>query len=570
MDGRFKGCRVIAQILAVIAGVALAQTPVDAAMLPKPTHTNKTRFRIPFKFDSTALQRMNAREIQLHVSRDHGATWELAQTLTPDGGKFEFQAAGDGEYWFSVKTLDGRDQLHPPRGSYETGLIVVVDTTEPVLNILLEQSVAGQLQLNWRASDTNLDIDTLRIECQTSGSKDWDSIPLVPRKTGEHSWTVNQSGVVSIRGTVADTAGNVGHSQTQLSVNAAAGAPNDKTRPTRRGPIAEDDLNSTRQELQSASLPQEHATVEPDDHGPIITPRGRPPQYQRPVQRMASTSRSEIPEERPVTTAPEPFQFSNASLESRREIPNPPNPVLTQNQSQPFVQAPPYEPQPQPQPQPRRLSSRQRVVATRHFQIGYKLDDIGPSGVGGVELFITEDNGRKWWKYGDDPDQKSPFDVEVPRDGVYGFAIRVRSGAGLSNDPPVPGESPAIVIAVDQTAPLVEMLPIQQGQGNAINRLLIRWKVVEEHPAEKPVSLYYAANPNGPWEPISGWKDDLNGSFEWTVGAGVPSEFYVRVMVRDVAGNVGKAETQLPIVVDLQRPTARIVDVEVVPGSVPQ
>ena len=202
--------------------------------------------------------------------------------------------------------------------------------------------------------------------------------------------------------------------------------------------------------------------------------------------------------------------------------------------------------------------------------MGYKLDEVGPSGVGGVELFITEDNGRKWWKYGDDPDQKSPFDVEVPHDGVYGFAIRARSGAGLSNDPPMPGDLPEIVVAVDQTAPIVELLPIQQGQGRNNNRLLIRWKITEDHPSDKPVSLYYAANLNGPWEPISGWKEELNGSFEWGVGPAVPTQFYVRVVARDVAGNVGKAETPQPVIVDVVQPSARIVDIEAPSGIIPQ
>src|SRR5579864_298112 len=97
MDGRITGRAAIAGILALVAGMVFTHCPVEAASLPKPTFTNKTRFRIPFKFDSTALERMNAREIQLHVSRDHGATWELSQTLTPDGGKFEFQSQVDGE-----------------------------------------------------------------------------------------------------------------------------------------------------------------------------------------------------------------------------------------------------------------------------------------------------------------------------------------------------------------------------------------------------------------------------------------------------------------------------------------
>ena len=109
MDGRLTA------ILA-LTGLWLAHGEALAAPLPKPIATNKTRFRIPFKFDAAALQRMNARELQLHVSSDRGLTWELAQTLTPDGGKFEYQAPNDGEFWFAVKTLDGRNQLHPPTG----------------------------------------------------------------------------------------------------------------------------------------------------------------------------------------------------------------------------------------------------------------------------------------------------------------------------------------------------------------------------------------------------------------------------------------------------------------------
>ena len=91
---------------------------------------------------------------------------------------------------------------------------------------------------------------------------------------------------------------------------------------------------------------------------------------------------------------------------------------------------------------------------------------------------------------------------------------------------------------------------------------MIRWKVKEDHPSDKPVSLYYAASRTGPWEPISGWKEDRNGEYEWIVGLGMPFQFYVRVMVRDAAGNIGKAETSQPISVDLSRPSAQIMDIE--------
>ena len=133
----------------------------------------------------------------------------------------------------------------------------------------------------------------------------------------------------------------------------------------------------------------------------------------------------------------------------------------------------------------------------------------------------------------------------------------------------MPGEAPAILVAVDQTPPTVEMLPVQQGQGNSVNRLQIRWRIQDDHPSDKPVSLYYASNRNGPWEPIVGWKED-NGSYEWTVGPGVPAQLYLRVVARDLAGNISKADSPTPIVVDLSRPSARIVDVEMPQAIGPQ
>ena len=494
MDGRLG-------TLALIAGLLLGQTSAWGATLPKPTHTSKTKFRIPFKFDAAALKKMSAREIQLHVSQNQGETWELAQILLPDGGKFEYTCPGEGEYWFSVKTLDGQNQLHPPRGSYETGLIVVVDNTTPMLDMSVQQTDVGKVQLRWRASDTNLDINTLKLEYLAADSKDWQVIDVSPRSRGETSWMIGKSGIVSVRGSISDLAGNVANARTQADVDAANYPP-----------------------LKQRQIPQGKIATKPggDNVG-------------RATVKSSSVSTIAIPD--PVV--------------GEEGVKDSPHKLVSQRRQ--TVEDPPLPP---------RGHSRQRFVTSRQFHVGYKLDDVGPSGVSAVELFITEDNGRKWFKYGDDPDQKSPFDVEVPRDGEYGFAIRVRSGAGLSNDPPVPGDPPSIVIAVDQTAPEVELLPIQQGKGANFNRVTIRWKVKEDHPSDKPISLYYAASRTGPWEPISGWKEDRNGEYEWIVGQGMPFQFYVRVMVRDAAGNIGKAETSQPISVDLSRPSAQIMDIE--------
>ena len=551
-------------LLAVFAGLLLWHEPVWAGTLPKPTHTTKTRFRIPFKFDAAALKRMNAREIQLHVSHNQGETWELAQVLAPDGGKFEYTCTADGEYWFSVKTLDGQKQLHPPRGSYETGLIVVVDTTTPLLDLSLQQIAAGKLQARWRASDTNLDIDSLRLEYLSPGTNDWRALDVVPRARGETSWVIPQTGTVSVRGSISDLAGNAANTKVQIEVD-ADNYPALKQRAIPQGKIAksppQDDAGQSKVDASLSALPIPDPSVgEQGYRVPSLRPHEDSASLPLPLGQLAMKPSKTI------------YDAGRDAIPATTISKGSDNPAIVSGSLPDFSTRPQIARRLQTDEvssSSRPVTSRKRFLTSHRFQVGYKVEDVGPSGIAAVELFITEDHGRKWWKYGDDPDLKSPFDIEVPRDGEYGFAIRVRSGAGLSMDPPAPGEVPAIVITVDQTAPTVELLPVQQGHGASFNKLLIRWRVTEEHPSEKSVSLYYASSRTGPWEPISGWREDRNGEYEWTVGPGAPVQFYLRVMVRDAAGNIGKADTAQPIIVDLSRPTAQILDVEMPVGAGP-
>ena len=203
-----------------------------------------------------------------------------------------------------------------------------------------------------------------------------------------------------------------------------------------------------------------------------------------------------------------------------------------------------------------------RPVRSREFKIGYQLDDVGPSGIANVSLYITEDGGRKWFHYGNDADRKSPFEVSVPSDGTYGFCIRVQNGLGVVADPPQPGDAPDIRVCVDQSAPVAQLLPLRQGQGSNNNQVLIEWSVQDDMLAEQPVALSFADNPAGPWRPITGWTENT-GRHIWTINEPLKQRVYIRLEARDAAGNSVIAQAEHPLLVDLSRPTARIVDVEV-------
>jgi hypothetical protein len=193
--------------------------------------------------------------------------------------------------------------------------------------------------------------------------------------------------------------------------------------------------------------------------------------------------------------------------------------------------------------------------------MNYAVDEVGTSGIGKVDLYITEDGGEKWYMYGSDEDQRTPILVEVPGDGTYGFALRVHSGAGLAVDPPQPGDAPEMTVVVDRQPPEAELLPVRQELETSPTQVRIQWEVSDAQLAEQPVALYYAAQPNGPWEAITGWIENT-GEYTWDAGSESPARMYFRLEARDAVGNIARVDSQTPLEIDLTRPTARFVDVE--------
>lgn len=511
-------------LVAVLLGALGLATVASAQPAPTvPIHTNKTRFRIPFRFDPAELQRLGAREIRLFVSTDGGRDWKPGGSVSPDARRFDYRADADGEYWFAVRTVDAGGRLHPGGPIDIPALKVVVDTTDPRLSVDLRETEGGRVELTWRADDTNLDPTRLRLEYLEPGNTRWQTVGIVPKPTGRTAWTSGRAGELAVRGVVSDLAGNVGRSESTLTVGRAA--PVDAAPvPDTRQPIAEGEPEFD--PPRSAELPT----------GPSATAMRAigPPELQAPAE---DTLVSDDPTRRPDVLGPrygDPVDTEQPTRTWRIDGPRP-----------------------------------SRVVNSRTFEIDYEVEDVGPSGLSSVEFYITTDGGAKWWRYGKDEDLNSPFEVTVPRDGIYGFTLRARSGVGLAADPPQPGDRPSIVIAVDRTAPKVALLPVQQGTGRELNQITIRWSIEEANPSPKPVALSYAEDPRGPWEPITGWTTD-NGQHVWTVGPAVPSRFYVRLTARDSAGNVTRIETEQPVLVDLKKPSARIVDVQSVEGTSPR
>jgi hypothetical protein len=202
-----------------------------------------------------------------------------------------------------------------------------------------------------------------------------------------------------------------------------------------------------------------------------------------------------------------------------------------------------------------------RVVNTAEISLNYKLEDVGPSGVSSVELFLTRD-GRTWSRLCDDPDKESPITATLPGEGLFGLTLVVKSGVGLGDKPPLAGDPPQMWIEVDLTKPVVKILNVEAGRGPERGQLLVTWKAEDKNLTAQPISLAYAEKADGPWVPMASGLENT-GRYVWSIPqANTPYKFFVKVEAVDKGGNVGRDQTKEPVAVDLSLPRARLLDVE--------
>jgi hypothetical protein len=217
----------------------------------------------------------------------------------------------------------------------------------------------------------------------------------------------------------------------------------------------------------------------------------------------------------------------------------------------------PANPEPVPSASPARPAGGLLLNTARAF-IDYRIEHVGPSGVGKVEVWVTADKGQTWKCLGEDLDKCSPAEVTLPGDGVYGVKLVVTNGNGFGGKAPVPGEAPASWVEVDTTSPKLELR--EMDATSAPGHITVRWSASDKNLGGEPVDLYYATCREGPWLPIArGVKND--GTYRWAFPHDSTTQFFVRVDVTDTAGNVARVETPTPIVLDMTEPNATVVNI---------
>ena len=197
-----------------LAGSGLAGSgPADAskATTPPPSpncHILGSRsFSIPFSVDASGAQPV---EVHLFVSRGPDDPWKLLDRKKPNvpEKQFQFEADGDGEFWFATRTVDTMGRSHPS-GQIESQLKVYVDTTKPQVALQADADADGRVDVTLSIQDATK-LKDMQLRYVTDAVKQWVQIDLSQLSADgrlqfhpKNSWKQ-----LSIQLVVIDTPGN--------------------------------------------------------------------------------------------------------------------------------------------------------------------------------------------------------------------------------------------------------------------------------------------------------------------------------------------------------------------------
>jgi len=555
---------------------------------PAPVYSRVANFTIPFSVTQAEKQGL---EVLLFVSHDFGATWTLYNRQPASQGQFAFRTNQDGEYWFASRTIPIGTVISAG-ATFRPELRVVVDTAPPRLDVQAGVDSNGKVQLEWQAVDDLIAPETLKIEYQQALGKPYQAVqatgsaPTPSRNgvSGRASWTPDAgSYFVSIRVQVGDKAGNTQEVTRRLiipiSLNARpqAPTPNPASTPTSvpADPLANYGMTTdrtadsqtastgdrTEQQQPSSLAPQ--ATAWPSEQrssqdplDPYFTP-DRDPQTDAATPagqaEVREVSKPFVSNGRPASGAGQADQTPFAETErdvwnSGAEAALTDRTPATASASQP--KSPPGADRPAARTPAVSASlpkgERPRMTNSKRFNLDYSVDAVGPSGVEKVELWVTRNGGRDWDLGWLDEDLESPLLVEVENEGIYGFRVVVVGRNGLASQSPRAGDLADLWVGVDVTKPIAEITSAAYGSDSYAGQLDIRWNAVDDHLGSRPVSLSFSEKPDGPWTPIASGLPN-NGQYLWRVDSRVPGQFYLRLEVRDEAGNVAVHRLDEPL-----------------------
>jgi hypothetical protein len=480
-------------------------------------YINQHQLRIPISVDPA--RRAEIKELILFMSADEGKTWHEQAVASPDQEAFPFYAPKDGTYWFSVCVINQQNKREPADiYTAPPSQKIVIDTLKPLLRIKSAERQGEDVVVNWEIQEDHPDPNSLKLEYRTPDAppNQWMPAPISQAAPGQTRVRLAGTGPVSLRLQVQDLAGNAGSADYDLSPAAQVAAMPPVSNPSPVVPASTGAIAANAWETprgtQASPLPKGDARPSLDLSPPPTpsVPASSPPEMDTGNRVLAESNRMSVP------AAAEP-------LATRL----------------PRGQLPPLQ-----------------IVNTKQIALDYEVTKAGPSGIGKVELWMTQDDGKSWEKFAENPTLKPPLTVELPAEGIFGFRLVLQSKAGRYKPPPTTGDLPEMRLELDTTPPTAQLFEPTPDPKQA-DALILTWSATDRNLAPRPVTLQWAEQPTKEWQTIAA---DLtnDGHYTWKLPKDIPYQVFLRLTVRDTAGNVSTAETRQPVCIDLVKPEGHL------------
>jgi hypothetical protein len=544
-----------------LGACGLAVRGQDAAVESGPTRTylNKPFINLPIEIEGAYRAQISS--LVLYAKEGANGAWSVREKAAPMQTSFTFRAPRDGEYWFRIVAIDNQGKAHPDDLSKDPQdtVVVVVDSSAPTLDVTYDGNVPEGQIVHCDMRDANPDLLKMRFFYQTRDQA-WRNLEHLPDQPNRFCVPAQAALTNFIRVLAVDLAGNTTARTLNLSELAAAAPPRNPPR------LVQTAANST-----PSPLPQ--TAIQPPPQTAIIQPRPN----------AIPISNEPVPAPRAPLTADPVVVFPTGPTQVQQPInaprvnkaaPLPPGPQIIN--IGPNLDVTPITKPAEPAPLPEiettsgtlskpMAPANLQVVGSPQIFLNYALENTGPSGVGKVEIYATRDRGQSWHKIAEDTQRKNPAEVVLPGEGVFGLKLVAANGRGFGAQPPQAGDASDWWVEVDTTKPQVKITGIRPGTGQESGSLHLFWQSEDRNLAIDGVELYYAASREGPWTPIA--KNlKSSGQHRWSPANDAGAHAFLRVVVRDRAGNVGLSETTQPIPLDDQsRPRAKVIGVTASP-----
>jgi hypothetical protein len=525
----------------------------------EPVPIANRNFQIPIRIDEA--RRKEIKQLLLYVSSDQGQKWDQVAVAEPTRDTFRFVAPTDGTYWFNVCVVDLRGVREPADVSkVPPAQKVLIDTLKPAVRIVSAERVGDEVVVSWEIQEDHPDPATLKLEYRTPEAPSWmwTPVPVPQVLNGQARIRPPTSGALSLRMQMADVAGNVGNTTAEVKPGAEPITPAAATTPASPPPPVPPPSSVNLPPVPSPGPPP--APPAPVVREPVPAPVPAAPTMQNPRREAMDSN----PATRPAAlTPPESRPLQSEPMRGTPRAGAPANDTgsrVLASTERGAVPVPTVAP-PGGTRQVGHVAPMMQITNSTHLSLDYDVTKSGPSGLANVTLYYTRDEGETWAKLADDPDLKSPITAELPGEGVYGFWLVLQSRAGRVSKTPQRGDPPQMRIEVDLTPPSARLFAPEPAPGSR-DSLVLSWEATDRNLTQSPISLQWSADRND-WKPIC--TDIANGTpmgrYTWKLPTDIPVQVYLKLIVKDTAGNVSEATTQEPVTVDLIEPEGVLIGI---------